>query len=367
MRSVCEIEGRASFDKIRYGQCWEDADVLLAGLGIERGDTCLSIASAGDNTLALAGAGAGRVIAVDLSAAQIACLELRMAAIRHLAYREYLALLGQRPHADREWLYRKCRQDLSRASRNFWEENIAIVRAGIARGGKFERYLALFRRFVLPFVQTRSDVDRLFRIDNEAERRTFYETRWDNRRWRLACRLFFDRRLLGRFGRDPGFTRYADESVWQNLERRIPHALTVMSPGANPYLQWILKGRFESALPWSLRPENFERIRSNLDAIEIRRDSLENALGDLEPGSLNACNLSDIFEYMSTDCYENLLHALVRAGNRGCRLVYWNVVVARSRPAVFADYLKPLRQLAARLHREDKAFFYRDLVIEEVC
>ena len=39
----------------------------------------------------------------------------------------------------------------------------------------------------------------------------------------------------------------------------------------------------------------------------------------------------------------------------------------RSRPPVLADLLKPLRGLAARLHGEDKAFFYRDLVIEEVC
>lgn len=366
MQSVCEIQDRARFDRIRYGQCWEDADVLLAGLAIEEGDTCLSIASAGDNTLALAGAGAGRVIAVDLSDAQIACLELRMAAIRRLDYQQYLALLGQRTHAERDALYRQCRRDLSPASRNFWDDNIDIVRGGIARGGKFERYLSLFRRCVLPLVQKRADIDLLFSIDNEADRRAFYEKRWDNRRWRLACRLFFDRQLLGRFGRHPDFTRYADETVWQNLERRIPHAFTVLSPGANPYLQWILKGQFDSALPWSLRPENFERIRNNLDAIEIRRDSIENALDDMEAGSLDACNLSDVFEYMSTEAYENRLRALVRAGARGCRLVYWNVVVARSRPAGFADALKPLRQLALRLHGEDKAFFYRDLVIEEV-
>ena len=367
MRRQSEIEGRARFDQIRYGQCWEDADVLLAGLDIAEGDTCLSIASAGDNTLAMAGAGAGRVVAVDLSAAQIACLELRMAAIRNLAHREFLALLGQSQHPDRESLYRQCRNDLTNTSRNFWDENIAIVRHGIARGGKFERYLAQFRRFVLPVVQTRSNIESLFRIESAADRRHFYDTRWNNWRWRLACRLFFDRRLLGRFGRDPGFTRYADESVWQSLERRIPHALTVLSPNANPYLQWILKGVCDTALPWAWRAENYEAIRSKLDAIEIRRDSIESTLGDLEPGSLNACNLSDIFEYMSVEGYEDLLRALVRAGAPGCRLVYWNVVVSRSRPAMLANLLKPLRNLAARLHREDKAFFYRDLIIEEVC
>jgi S-adenosylmethionine:diacylglycerol 3-amino-3-carboxypropyl transferase len=39
--------------KIRYAQCWEDADVLLEALDIQPGQSCLSIASAGDNTLAM--------------------------------------------------------------------------------------------------------------------------------------------------------------------------------------------------------------------------------------------------------------------------------------------------------------------------
>lgn len=367
MRRQCEIEDRARFDMIRYGQCWEDADVLLAGLDIAEADTCLSIASAGDNVLAMAGAGAKRVIAVDLSAAQIACLELRMAGIRNLDHAGFLALLGQLEHPDREMLYRQCRSDLSESSTEFWDANRNVVRQGIARGGRFERYLSLFRRFVLPMVQSKSNIDRLFNIDDEAGRRQFYEKRWNNWRWRTVCRLFFDRHLLGRFGRDPTFTRYADETVWRSLERRIPHAFTVLSPNANPYLQWILKGECCSALPWAWRRENFERIRSNLDAIEIRQCPVENLLAGLEPGTLDACNLSDIFEYMSADAYEDLLHALIRAGAPGCRLLYWNVVVSRSRPTVLAELLKPLERLALRLHREDKAFFYRELVIEEVC
>ena len=32
---------------IRYAQCWEDADILMAGLDIQPGNVCLSIASAG--------------------------------------------------------------------------------------------------------------------------------------------------------------------------------------------------------------------------------------------------------------------------------------------------------------------------------
>src|SRR5205807_4976772 len=81
------------FSEIRYGQCWEDADILLEALDIRPGDVCLSIASAGDNTLALLGRGPAKVIAIDLSPAQLSCLELRVAAYRILDHQELLELV----------------------------------------------------------------------------------------------------------------------------------------------------------------------------------------------------------------------------------------------------------------------------------
>ncbi len=42
------------------------------------------------------------------------------------------------------------------------------------------------------------------------------------------------------------------------------------------------------------------------------------------------------------------------------------VVVQRHCPPALADRLRQRRDIAVRLHRKDKAFFYRDLVIEEV-
>jgi S-adenosylmethionine-diacylglycerol 3-amino-3-carboxypropyl transferase len=363
---TAEIASQASFEKIRYAQCWEDADVMLDAIAVRPTGTYLSIASAGDNTLALVGAGAGRVIAVDLSPAQIACLELRVAAYRNLTHAQFLELLGQSPSTRRGTLYARCRPALGTDSRAFWDGNPVLIDGGIARCGKFERYLSAFRRFVLPLVHGRGKIERLFELETEAERRDFYERHWNTRRWNLVCRLFFGRESLGRLGRDPSFTRFADEPVWESLKRRIPNALVVQRPADNPYLQWILAGRFGSALPYALREENFERIRDNLGALEWHRGALEDVLEGLPARSLSGCNLSDIFEYMSRDGYEELLGRLARAGEPGCRLVYWNVVVRRQSPLALRTLLSPQRALADRLHRADKAFFYRDFIVEEV-
>jgi len=361
-----KIADKASFARIRYAQCWEDADVLLEAMEVRPTDTCLSIASAGDNALALVGAGAKRVIAVDLSPAQIACLELRVAAIRTLTHAQFLELLGQNHSTERQMLYRRCQQSLSDQSRRFWDGNLALIGQGIAQGGKFERYLNAFRRYVLPLVHSRQTVTTLFELESEEDRREFYEERWNNKRWDLLCRIFFGRASLGRLGRDPSFMKYADEPVWQSLQRRIPNAFVVQRPADNPYLQWILEGRFVSALPYAWRAENFAKIRANIDCLEWRCDSIEQVLAELPQDSLNGCNLSDIFEYMSQPDYECLLEELVRAGAPGCRLIYWNVVAARQRPASMGHTLLPKRTLARELHQRDKAFFYRDFVVEEV-
>jgi len=361
-----KIAKKASFARIRYAQCWEDADVLLEAMDVQATDTCLSIASAGDNALALVGAGAKRVIAVDLSPAQIACLELRVAAIRTLTHSQFLELLGQNPSTDRFTHYLRCRSKLSTGSRQFWDCNPSLIDQGIAQGGKFERYLRAFRRFVLPLVHNRQTVATLFELESEEERRNFYEERWNNNRWNLLCRMFFGRASLGQLGRDPSFMKYADESVWESLQRRIPNAFVVQRPTDNPYLQWILEGRFVSALPFAWRAENFARIRANIDCLEWRCDSIEQVLSELPAGSLNGCNLSDIFEYMSQADYERLLSDLVRAGAPGCRLVYWNVVAERHCPQSLSHTLRSRRTLASNLHQRDKAFFYRNFVVEEV-
>ena len=110
MRS--EISQRTDFSRIRYAQCWEDADILLEALQVQPGETCLSIGSGGDNTLALLTRNPAKVIAVDLSPSQIACLELRIAAYRELKHAEFLELIGSRPGSHRQNLYRRCRPAL---------------------------------------------------------------------------------------------------------------------------------------------------------------------------------------------------------------------------------------------------------------
>jgi len=364
MRS--EIGARVDFSRLRYGQCWEDADVLLAALDVRPGDTCFSIAAAGDNALALLTRHPARVIALDLNPAQLAALDLRVAAFRALTHAGLLELMGSRPSDRRLALYRRCRPLLKPEARDFWDARPDDLSRGIAGAGKLERYLACFARRVLPLVHSRGRVARLLRGGSRAERERFYAQRWDTWRWRMVFRLCFSRVMLGRLGRHPAFFAHVDGAVADRLLAAARRAVTAVDPAGNPYLQWIIAGRHLTALPCALRPEHWRTIRRNLGRLESRYQSLEEFCETAEPRSIDRFNLSDVFEYVSEASYHRLLERLVEIGRPGGRLVYWNLLVPRRRPTTMAGRLRPLDDLAARLHARDRLPFYSTLIVEEI-
>ncbi len=361
-----EVASRARFDAIRYAQCWEDADILVAALEPAPGKVFISIMSAGDNTLALLTGDPERVIAVDLSPAQRACALLRVAAYRQLSHAEWLELLGSRASAQRAALYARCREPLPDDVRQFWDERPAEVAAGVGSAGKFERYFALFRRRILPLIHRRQIVTALLQPRPLAERRAFYAQQWDNRRWRFLFRLFFSRRLMGALGRDAAFFQYVEGDVAARILERTRYALAELAPAENPYLHWILTGRHGAALPLALRAEHFAAIRARVDRVEWRVQALEDTLAGLPPRSVDGFNLSDIFEYMSPDHQEQVLRAIVRVARPGARLAYWNMLVPRARPDSMAHLLRPRPDLAESLWRRDQAWFYSRFIVEEV-
>jgi S-adenosylmethionine-diacylglycerol 3-amino-3-carboxypropyl transferase len=357
------IAARARFDRIRYAQVWEDAEVLIDALAAAPGSTLVSIASAGDNALALLTTDPARVIAVDLSEAQLQCLRLRIEAYRRLQHEELLELMGSRPSERRPALLSRLTADLDEDTRAFWDQHArAIERYGLGGVGKFERYFRIFRRFILPLVHGRDRIERLLRPKAQPQRAEEYRT-WNNRRWRFLLRLFFSRAVMGRLGRDPAFFAFAEGDLPEQVACRTRAALVDLDPSLNPYLTWILTGRHAEALPLALRPEHFAIIRSRLDRIEILRKPLEQVAESAL--QVDGWNLSDIFEYMTPAEHEHAYARLLEATRLGGRLVYWNMMVPRTVPRVCAARVRAHTERAAALHRRDMAFFYRALMIEE--
>lgn len=348
---MSRIEQRASFDLIRYANSWEDADVLCDALRPAPGKRMLAIASAGDNAFALLAEGA-EVVAADLSAAQLALVELKRAAIRALSDEEVLAFLGVRPSDDRLRVYRSL--DLPPEARALLKEE--DVANGVIHAGRFEGYFRLFRRYVLPLVHSRSDVERLL----SPHAADFYEKEWNTWRWRAMFRVFFSRFVMGRTGRDPEFFRYVEGSVAERIFQRAEYAMTRLSPWTNPYLAYIFTGNYRDVLPRYL--ENLGRVRANLDRLTLVRGSIEEAAA----GRFDGFYLSDIFEYVDPDTQAAMYERLLDHANPGARFAYWNLLVPRRVPPQFASRVRELREEADALFARDLAFFYGAFVLEEV-
>jgi S-adenosylmethionine-diacylglycerol 3-amino-3-carboxypropyl transferase len=366
LQTDSQIQHRATFDRVRYANCWEDADILVAALNPRVGTRVLSISSAGDNALALLAEGA-EVIAADISRAQLACLEMRCVAFRQLSYSELLAFLGVREADDRLTTYASLEHHLSPPSRAFWAKHPQHVIRGIIHAGKFEAYFRTFRTRVLPLIHSRKQVTRLLKSRDAAAREAFWNESWNNWRWRLLFRIFFGRFLMGRLGRDPEFFRYVEGSVSDRFMERARYALTVLPTDTNPYLDFIATGNFSTALPRYLRPEHFEAIRRGLDRLTLFHGPIEQAASTHAHAGFDAFNLSDIFEYLSNDASDALYGNLLTTAAPGARLAYWNTLVPRSRPIEYAHRVEPLRELSAELFSRDKAFFYCHFQVDEVA
>jgi S-adenosylmethionine-diacylglycerol 3-amino-3-carboxypropyl transferase len=377
---------------LRYGQCWEDASCLLAALDPRPGAQLLSIASGGENSLALLSRPGVRVLAIDRSAPQIAALELKVAAFRHLAHAEMLQLLGAWPTDRRRrlCLYRRCRQDLSPAASRFWERDGRWLAWGVLPVARFERYLGLFRRLVLPLVHGPEACRKAVQSRDPQLRALWYDQHWDGWRWRCLFRLFFNRTLLGRLGTDPHFVRFGQGDQAEVLLAQVRRVMVESDPAHNPYLHWILLGRYGDTLPLALQAEQFAPIRSRLDQLRWRQISLEQWLApgmrgatEKQPSSqadgvgeddaaregegerIGGVNLSNVLEYVEAPRAGALLDALHRRMVPGARLLLWNRLADRSVALARAGSWRSLDRLAHDLGRRNAVPFYRRLVIAE--
>jgi len=177
-------------------------------------------------------------------------------------------------------------------------------------------------------------------------------------------KLFFSNFMMGKLGRDPAFFAHVDGSLSDHVAGRLKHAIVDLDASQNPYLHWVLRGYHNDALPLPWREEHFETIGQRLDRLDIRQGSLEAFVASGEKA--DGFNLSDIFEYMSEEVFNEVYASIISAANPQARLVYWNMMVPRRRPNALAQQIDTLTAEETSGKANDKAFFYSDFIVEAV-
>lgn len=360
-----EVEDYAKFNIIRYAQVWEDADILREALKINSNDNVLSIASAGENSLALLIDNPKKVYAIDLNLNQIACSEFKKMAYKYLDYDNAMMLIGVKDCDNRLDIFDKIKNYLSDDVKEYFENNHQIIIDGIIHSGKFENYFHIFGKKVLPLIHSRKTRDELLMEKREEERCYFYDKKWDNRRWRILFKIFFSRTVMGKLGRDKAFFRYVNVNVADHILERTKYAITELDTSQNPYLHYIINGKYDDVLPAAYRKENFEIIKANIDNLVLLSESVETFIERDDIECIHKYNLSDIFEYMDDTQMCKIYEKIKTKSSSGARIAYWNML-ADKRISKYFDDLEYKEIESNELFQKDKAFFYSKFIIEEI-
>lgn len=359
-----KLKDIVSFNIIRYANCWEDADILLAGLQPRPGSSILSIASAGDNSFSLLATDPEKVVAIDISKPQLYLTELKKVAIKYLDYEEVLSFLGFTRDDFRRNSYEKIKFHLTPEAFDFWETNRDLLNDGIIHKGKFERYFQFFVERLLPWIHSPKAVEKLLKPKTATEQETFYNKKWNTWRWKLLFKVFFSKYVMGKWGRAPEFMDEVKVNVGGFIFSKAERHLKSTAAQQNHILRYNLTASFGDLLPHYLRPENFTIIKKNIDKLWISEGSAEEASEKF--GKFHYMNLSNIFEYMNKDVFNNTATALVNMMHQGGRLAYWNLMVPRRLWTVLPTHLSREKELSENLTLQDKGFFYNRFLVDSV-
>ena len=323
-------ENKVDFSLIRYSQCWEDTEVLLESLDIKEKDVCFGILSAGDNVFSMLAENPEKVVALDISFPQIALAKLKREIFKNFDYEEMLEFMGVKNSLERIGMYEKIREKLEKDVRDYWDLNREAIETGVIHIGKFEKFFKIFREKILPLIHNKKRVEGLFEKKSRQEREEYYNKYWNNFRWKLMFKLFLSKSVVGKFGRDKEFFRYAEKDISEEMNKRSRYALCELDSYENPYIHYIMMGNYRlDCLPYFLRRENFENIKKN--AI-------------LAYWNLIVERNSSKLDYKENEMKENI--------ENGKNNIWKN--------------FQRMEEFDKKLHKKDKTFFYTDFVVEKV-
>lgn len=346
---------------IAYSQCWEDAELVIKALQINEQDTVLSITSGGCNTLAIACSNPKTIYSVDSNCNQNYLLELKQKAIAQLTHSEVIDFLGYSSCSNRLEIFQKLLPYLSENAQNYWNAHIKDIESGIIHCGKFEKYLALFRRMVLPLIHSKKRIKELTNPKNKEQQAIFYTKKWNNLRWRWIFKLFFSKLFMsGRGRKKEMFDQDSGNNVAIEFFNRTQKAFMLGPVKNNFYLNYILHKK-SAVLPKYLQLNKNKGITSS--CVKIIYTDLLSFLKSKPDNSISKFNLSDVFEPLPVELTRAIFKELYRTASNSARIIFWNNLVVRDVPKELKSHFQQDLAQQEELEASNQVFFYEKFFI----
>jgi S-adenosylmethionine-diacylglycerol 3-amino-3-carboxypropyl transferase len=338
----------AASDRLFFAQVREDPVVELQALALRPEDSVVVVSSGGCTALSLLGAGPRAVAAVDVNTNQNHLVELKAAAIAGLDRDEAMRFIGAWP-ADAAWrrrTYASLRDRLGAPARAYWDGHTAALGRGLLEAGVSERFLRLIVAATRHLVHSPRVFEALFAATTLAEQRAFYDSTWNNRRWRAAMRLLVNRATFHKTFHSDFMEHVEDRDLSRHFRRLIEHVLTEVPIADNYFFREMLLGSYAvdspGALPPYLQPEPMAAVGASLDRLTLVDGTVTEHLQTCSDRSIDAFALSNIVEWVDGPGLDALFDEVVRTARPGARAVFrnflgWTRVPDRHRDVLVED------------------------------
>jgi S-adenosylmethionine-diacylglycerol 3-amino-3-carboxypropyl transferase len=353
--------------KVVFAQVREDAAIELEVLQtLPADETAFCIASGGCTALTLLLARPQKLHVVDVNPAQIFMVDLKCAALANIPYSQMLRSMTR----DARPIYAFLRPHLGVATQEFWKENLALLSHGFNGCGLIDIRLRQMMR-LLPLVQSRRNVRRLFTSKSLREQRDIYEKVWNHSRWKLAFRILLSRCALKMvYGK--AFVDAVPSHFAEQMKQRVDEAFTQHLLSDNPYLWQTFRSTYpqkQSGLPLYLQKENHVIVKEELSKMQVGIADAAIYLEAQKPHSIGFFALSNILEITSDSYSRRLMRAVFRAAKPEAKICMRSIFPFnenRMQQAV-ADVKAHFDWLpASDFERRDRSFFCKNIRVLRV-
>lgn len=366
------------FQGFVYNQIWEDPDVDLDALELQRHHRLITIASGGCNVLNYLAADPAQIVAIDLNANHIALTQLKLSALKNLpSYEEFFRFFGHaNDKANREAYDNFLSERLDVTTRRYWEKHIPLhgrrinmFARNLYRYGLLGRFIGILHAVARLHGKR---LDGILSARTPAEQRTAFE--------RTIAPLF-DYKSIQFLSKSP-ISLYAlgippaqyDELVSANngsaiaaLRERVER-LACDFPIRENYFAWQAFGRGydvenREAIPAYLRREVYDVIRTRTDRVEVHHASLTDFLSQQPAQSMHRYVLLDAQDWMNANQLSALWAEIDRtADTRDARVIFRTAgaespLSRKLKPELLAPWIY-LEGESRMFHAQDRSSIY---------
>lgn len=355
---------KSFLETLNYSSSNEDSRSEVKSLRIGEGDSVLCITGSGARTLDLLIEGPREIVSIDFNPCQNFLLELKMQAIQHLQYEDFMEFLGVLPSRKRGHLYKTIRRSLSTDTRNFWDNNSAMIQNGVIYQGRWERYFRQLERlvsFARPHLR-----DKLFSCCSLSDQARIWQYEWNTPLWHFVLRSISSPAVWKYIFGDPGFYHYVpvNFSIYKYLNMRFSSAFENIFAKDSPFAWLLFFGRYNPncVLPAHLEGRHYTRLRNSLERVRVVTQSLLDYLERCEKNSFDKYSLSDFASYTSIEEYQRIWKGIIKTASKEAQLCERQFLVKREIPVEVRSSVSLDEALESELTRTDNSIFYTFLI-----